>query len=128
VAEVPGPVGRRAVEQRVAKAATAPGAPSSARRAQAVRAAGVAVEVVVVGVLQVGAVRGQAIDIRAQPRPARKPVLVGDDELRRGEPERLVRPPFRVVRHEAGACGRVAGAVRALEVAGAVAQLFAARA
>ena len=70
---------------------------------------------------------GDAVDVGAQARPAREAVLAGDDELGGGQLERLRRRRRRALGGDARAGLGVAGAVGALQVAGAVAQLLQAR-
>ena len=104
------------------------GRPVLGRGAEALGAAGVVVEVGVVGELEAGPAGRDALDIGAQARPAREAVLAGDDELGGGELERLARRRrLRRVGGDALAGFGIAGAVGALEVAGAVAQLLQAR-
>ena len=76
-----------------------------------------------VGVLEVGAVRGEALDVGLQPRPAREAVLARDDVLGARELQRLAG----IVCRDAGDGLRVAGAVGAQQVLGLLAQLLQAR-
>ena len=68
------------------------------------------VEVVAVGVLQVGTVRGDALDVRAQLRPAGETVLAGDHELRVGQHGHVARvrvPLLQTLRRGGIACAHV---------------------
>jgi hypothetical protein len=93
---------------------------------QAAGAALVVVEVVVEGVLQIGPVRGDAVGVRAELRPAREAVLAGDHELGVGELE-IAAAGARVVGGDALERLGVAGAVRAQQLLRALAQLLQAR-
>ena len=90
---------------------------------QPVGAALVVVEVLVVGVLEVGAVRGDALDVGLQARPAREAVLARHDVLGARELQRLAG----VVRGDARDGLRVPVAVRAQQILGLLAQLLQAR-